>query len=71
MLKKSDMRLQEKAAQEERASTCCIRTIMGPNGTTVSFPIDKVPSLFDPKPSGYAILFSFSLNLCLWNQTNS
>ncbi|KAL0739824.1 hypothetical protein Bca4012_081337 [Brassica carinata] len=43
----------EKAAHEERASTSYIRTIMGPNGTTVSFPIDKVPSLFDPKPSGY------------------
>ncbi|KAG7644626.1 INO80 complex subunit B-like conserved region [Arabidopsis suecica] len=51
--KRLDDLAQEKAAQEERASTCCIRTIMGPNGTTVSFPIDKVPSLFDPKPSGY------------------
>ncbi|CAN7035739.1 unnamed protein product [Brassica oleracea var. botrytis] len=40
-------------AHEERASTSYIRTIMGPNGTTVSFPIDKVPSLFDPKPSGF------------------
>ncbi|XP_010507897.1 PREDICTED: INO80 complex subunit B [Camelina sativa] len=51
--KRLDELAQEKAAQEERASTCYIRTIMGPNGTTVSFPIDKVPSLFDPKPSGY------------------
>ncbi|CAL9237277.1 unnamed protein product [Arabidopsis halleri] len=51
--KRLDELAQEKAAHEERASTCYIRTIMGPNGTTVSFPIDKVPSLFDPKPSGY------------------
>ncbi|EOA27007.1 hypothetical protein CARUB_v10023102mg [Capsella rubella] len=51
--KRLDELAQEKAAQEEKASTCYIRTIMGPNGTTVSFPIGKVPSLFDPKPSGY------------------
>ncbi|KAJ4892517.1 HIT zinc finger [Raphanus sativus] len=51
--KRLDELAQEKAAHEERASTSYIRTIMGPNGTTVSFPIDKVPSLFDPKPSGY------------------
>ncbi|KAF3576074.1 hypothetical protein DY000_02028292 [Brassica cretica] len=51
--KRLDELAQEKAAHEERASTSYIRTIMGPNGTTVSFPIDKVPSLFDPKPSSY------------------
>ncbi|CAH8320759.1 unnamed protein product [Eruca vesicaria subsp. sativa] len=51
--KRLDELAQEKAAHEERVSTSYIRTIMGPNGTTVSFPIDKVPSLFDPKPSGY------------------
>ncbi|ESQ39381.1 hypothetical protein EUTSA_v10001400mg [Eutrema salsugineum] len=51
--KRLDELAQEKAAHEERASTSYIRTIMGPNGTTVSFPIDKVPSLFDPVPSGY------------------
>ncbi|KAF8116641.1 hypothetical protein N665_0015s0018 [Sinapis alba] len=51
--KRLDEIAQEKAAHEERVSTSYIRTIMGPNGTTVSFPIDKVPSLFDPKPSGY------------------
>ncbi|KAJ0258123.1 HIT zinc finger and PAPA-1-like domain-containing protein [Hirschfeldia incana] len=51
--KRLDELAQEKAAHEERASTSYIRTIMGPNGTTVSFPVDKVPSLFDPKPSGY------------------
>ncbi|KAF8107012.1 hypothetical protein N665_0129s0080 [Sinapis alba] len=51
--KRLDELAHEKAAHEERASTNYIRTIMGPNGTTVSFPIDKVPSLFDPKPSGY------------------
>ncbi|CAF1717075.1 unnamed protein product [Brassica napus] len=51
--KRLDELAQEKAAHEERASTSYIRTIMGPNGTTVSFPIDKVPSLFDPKPSGF------------------
>ncbi|KAG2309703.1 hypothetical protein Bca52824_029451 [Brassica carinata] len=51
--KRLDELAQEKAAHEERASTSYIRTIMGPNGTTVSFPIDKVLSLFDPKPSGY------------------
>lgn len=60
---KSRVCSQEKAAQEERASTCYIRTIMGPNGTTVSFPIDKVPSLFDSKPIWYATLFSFSQSL--------
>ncbi|XP_009142545.1 hepatoma-derived growth factor-related protein 2 [Brassica rapa] len=51
--KRLDELAQEKAAHEERASTSYIRTIMGPNGTTVSFPIDKVPSLFDPKPFSY------------------
>ncbi|CAH8306935.1 unnamed protein product [Eruca vesicaria subsp. sativa] len=51
--KRLDELAQERAAHEERASTSYIRTIMGPNGTTVSFPIGKVPSLFDPKPSGY------------------
>ncbi|KAG2331991.1 hypothetical protein Bca52824_003171 [Brassica carinata] len=51
--KRLDEIAKEKAAHEERVSTSYIRTIMGPNGTTVSFPIDKVPSLFDPKPSGY------------------
>ncbi|KAL1226239.1 hypothetical protein V5N11_017708 [Cardamine amara subsp. amara] len=51
--KRLDELAQEKAAHEERASTCYIRTIMGPNGTTVSFPLDKVPSLFDSKPICY------------------
>ncbi|CAN8314458.1 unnamed protein product [Cochlearia groenlandica] len=51
--KRLDELAQERAAHEERASTSYIRTIMGPKGTTVSFPIDKVPSLFDPKPYGY------------------
>ncbi|XP_018461796.1 uncharacterized protein LOC108832843 [Raphanus sativus] len=51
--KRLDEIAQEKAAHEERVSTSFIRTIMGPNGTTVSFPIDKVPSLFDQKPSEY------------------
>ncbi|KAJ0239951.1 HIT zinc finger and PAPA-1-like domain-containing protein [Hirschfeldia incana] len=51
--KRLDEIAQEKAAHEEMAPTSFIRTIMGPSGTTVSFPTDKVPSLFDPKPSGY------------------
>ncbi|KAG2300574.1 hypothetical protein Bca4012_046428 [Brassica carinata] len=51
-IEKAARESEEKAAHEERASTSYIRTIMGPNGTTVSFPIDKVSSLFDPKPSG-------------------
>ncbi|CAH8330440.1 unnamed protein product [Eruca vesicaria subsp. sativa] len=51
--KRLDEIAQKKAEHEERAATSYIRTIIGPNGTTVSFPIDKVPSLFDPVPSGY------------------
>ncbi|XP_010552098.1 PREDICTED: INO80 complex subunit B-like, partial [Tarenaya hassleriana] len=44
---------QEKLAHEERAATSYIRTIMGPNGTTVSFPEDKVPNLLQSKPVSY------------------
>uniref|UniRef100_A0A1J3HLS4 INO80 complex subunit B-like conserved region domain-containing protein n=1 Tax=Noccaea caerulescens TaxID=107243 RepID=A0A1J3HLS4_NOCCA len=51
--KRLDELAQEKAAHEEMAPTSFIRTIMGPGGTTVSFPIDKVPSLFDQKPTCY------------------
>ncbi|CAA7044268.1 unnamed protein product [Microthlaspi erraticum] len=51
--KRLDELAQEKAAHEEMAPTSFIRTIMGPSGTTVSFPIDKVPSLFDQKPTCY------------------
>ncbi|CAH2057646.1 unnamed protein product [Thlaspi arvense] len=51
--KRLDEMAQEKAAHEEMAPTSFIRTIMGPSGTTVSFPIDKVPSLFDQQPVSY------------------
>ena len=43
--------IQEKAANALALASSTIRYVMGPNGTTVTFPDDMgLPSLFDPKP---------------------
>lgn len=46
--------MQEKAANAAISLSKCVRTVMGPSGTVVTFPEDMgLPSIFDPKPSRY------------------
>ncbi|KAJ8440854.1 hypothetical protein Cgig2_000742 [Carnegiea gigantea] len=53
--KKRDEELaQEKAADELVRASTSIRLVMGPNGTTVTFPNDMgLPSIFESKPCSY------------------
>lgn len=44
---------QEKAADELKRASNSIRLIMGPSGTTVTFPNELLPSIFDSKPHSY------------------
>ncbi|KAE8693705.1 receptor-like serine/threonine-protein kinase ALE2-like [Hibiscus syriacus] len=45
---------QEKAVKEEMLASNTIRLVMGPTGTTVTFPRDMgFPSIFDSKPTSY------------------
>uniref|UniRef100_A0A803M7H6 INO80 complex subunit B-like conserved region domain-containing protein n=1 Tax=Chenopodium quinoa TaxID=63459 RepID=A0A803M7H6_CHEQI len=44
---------QERAADELMRASNSIRMIMGPSGTTVTFPKEMLPSFFDPKPCSY------------------
>lgn len=44
--------LQEKAANAQMLASSTIRLVMGPSGTTVTFPQEMgLPKIFDPKPS--------------------
>ena len=70
--------MQEKAADEIMRATNSIRLVMGPSGTTVTFPNEiGLPSIFDSKPHRYIfsvvfyspLLFKvFSSHLRLWVQ---
>ena len=49
--------LQEKAVSAQMLASNTIRLVMGPTGTTVTFPRDMgFPSIFDSKPSRYCQL---------------
>ncbi|XP_050376200.1 uncharacterized protein LOC126793651 [Argentina anserina] len=52
--KRQEELAQEKAANAMALASSTIRYVMGPNGTTLTFPDDMgLPSLFDPKPCSY------------------
>ncbi|PRQ21600.1 putative INO80 complex subunit B-like region, Zinc finger, HIT-type, INO80 complex, subunit Ies2 [Rosa chinensis] len=52
--KRQEELAQEKAANALALASSTIRYVMGPTGTTVTFPDDMgFPCLFDPKPRGY------------------
>lgn len=52
--KRQEELAQEKAADELRRQSNCIRIIDGPNGTTVTFPNEMgLPSIFNSKPFRY------------------
>lgn len=52
--KRQEELAQEKAANAHTLAPGTIRTVMGPNGTVVTFAEDMgLPRIFDPKPSGY------------------
>ncbi|XVE73450.1 hypothetical protein DITRI_Ditri11bG0118600 [Diplodiscus trichospermus] len=54
MKKRQEELAQEKAVNEEMLATNTIRLVMGPSGTTVTFPRDMgFPSIFHSKPSSY------------------
>ncbi|XP_021770059.1 protein IWS1 homolog [Chenopodium quinoa] len=44
---------QERAADELMRASNSIRMVLGPSGTTVTFPKEMLPSFFDPKPCSY------------------
>ncbi|KAK6941094.1 INO80 complex subunit B-like conserved region [Dillenia turbinata] len=52
--KRQEELAQEKAALAEKLASTTIRTVMGPTGTTVTFPKEMgLPSIFDSKPISY------------------
>ncbi|XP_047334143.1 transcriptional regulator ATRX homolog [Impatiens glandulifera] len=52
--KRQEELAQEKAANALKHASSTVRWVIGPNGTTVTFPEEMgLPSLFDPKPKGY------------------
>lgn len=52
--KRQEELAQEKATSVESLASNTIRLVMGPNGTTVTFPQAMgLPSIFDPKPISY------------------
>ncbi|XP_022770802.1 calponin homology domain-containing protein DDB_G0272472-like [Durio zibethinus] len=54
MKKRQEELAQEKAVTAEMLASKTIRLVMGPTGTTVTFPRDMgFPSIFDSKPSSY------------------
>ncbi|GMJ09227.1 hypothetical protein like AT2G47350 [Hibiscus trionum] len=54
MKKRQEELAQEKAVNEEMLASNTIRLVMGPAGTTVTFPRDMgFPSIFDSKPTSY------------------
>ncbi|KAK6286023.1 hypothetical protein POUND7_012202 [Theobroma cacao] len=54
MKKRQEELAQGKAANAEMLASNTVRLVMGPTGTTVTFPRDMgFPSLFDSKPSSY------------------
>ncbi|XP_051118896.1 uncharacterized protein LOC127243083 [Andrographis paniculata] len=54
MKKRQEELAQEKAVSAQMLASNTIRTIIGPSGTTVTFPNEMgLPKLFDPKPISY------------------
>ncbi|KAK8711478.1 hypothetical protein V6N13_146760 [Hibiscus sabdariffa] len=54
MKKRQEELAQEKAVNDEMLASNTIRLVMGPTGTTVTFPRDMgFPSIFDSKPTSY------------------